>query len=43
MICLFEKIIKSCKTTNVEFIMLKEKLGICLYEENYNKKTIDKL
>ena len=33
---LFEKIIKSCKTTNVEFTMLKEKLGICLYEENYN-------
>ena len=32
---LFEKIIKSCKTTNVEFTMLKEKLGICLYEENH--------
>ena len=40
---LFEQIIKSCKATNVEFTMLKEKLGICLYEENYNKKTIDKL
>ena len=25
---LFEKIIKSCKTINVEFTMLKEKLGI---------------
>ena len=23
--------------------MLKEKLGICPYEENYNKKTIDEL
>ena len=25
---------KTCKATNVEFLMLKEKLGICLYEEN---------
>ena len=40
---LFEQVIKSCKATNIEFTMLKEKLGICLYEENYNKKTIDKL
>ena len=29
---LFEKIIKSCKTTNVEFMMLKEKLGVCPYD-----------
>ena len=29
---LFERIIKNCKTTNVEFLMLKEKLGLCLYE-----------
>ena len=29
---LFEKIIKSSKTTNVEFMMLKEKLGVCPYE-----------
>ena len=29
---LFERIIKSCKATNVEFLMLKEKLGLCLYE-----------
>ena len=29
---LFEKIIKSCKTTNVEFMMLKEKHGVCPYE-----------
>ena len=29
---LFEKIIKSCKATNVEFLMLKEKLGLCPYE-----------
>ena len=29
---LFEKIIKSCKTTNLEFLKLKEKLGLCLYE-----------
>ena len=29
---LFEGIIKSCKATNVEFLMLKEKLGLCPYE-----------
>ena len=29
---LFEKIIKSCKATNLEFLKLKEKLGLCLYE-----------
>ena len=28
---LFERIIKSCKATNVEFLMLKEKLGLCPY------------
>ena len=28
----FEKIIKSCKATNIEFLILKEKFGICLYE-----------
>ena len=32
---LFEQVIKSCKATNKEFLMLKKKLGICLYEENY--------
>ena len=32
---LFEQAIKSCTATNIEFIMLKEKLGICVYEENY--------
>ena len=30
---LFEKIIKSCKATNLEFFKLKEKLGLCLYED----------
>ena len=30
---LFEKIIKSCKVTNLEFLKLKEKLGLCLYED----------
>ena len=30
---LFEKIIKSCKTTNLEFLKLKEKPGLCLYED----------
>ena len=28
---LFEQVIKSCKATNAEFLMLKEKLGICPY------------
>ena len=40
---LFEQITKSCKATNVEFTMLKEKLGICPYEENYNEKEIIKI
>ena len=30
---LFEKIIKSCKATNSEFLKLKGKLGLCLYED----------
>ena len=29
----FEKIIKSCKATNLEFVKFKEKLGLCIYEE----------
>ena len=29
---LFEKIIKSCKASNLEFLKLKEKLSLCLYE-----------
>ena len=40
---LFEKIIKSCKATNAEFLMFKEKLGICLYEENYYEEEIIKI
>ena len=40
---LFEKIIKSCKATNAELTMLKGKLGICSYEENYNEKDIIKI
>ena len=40
---LFEQIIKSFKATNAEFAMLKEKLGICPDEENYNEKKIIKL
>ena len=39
---LFEHIIKSGKATNAEFTMLKGKLGICPYEENYNEKEIIK-
>ena len=30
---MFEKIIKSCKATDLEFLKLKEKLGLCLYED----------
>ena len=37
---LFEQIIKSCKATNTEFTMLKEKLGACLYKENYYTEEI---
>ena len=37
---LFEQVIKSCKATNIEFLMFKEKLGICLYEENYYTEEI---
>ena len=28
---LFEKIIKSDKATNLDFLKIKEKLGLCLY------------
>ena len=37
---LFERIIKSWKATNAEFTMLKEKLGICPYEENYYEEKL---
>ena len=37
---LFEQVIKSCKATNTEILMFKEKLGICLYEENYYEEEI---
>ena len=37
---LFEQVIKSCKATNKEFLMLKEKLGTSLYEENYYTEDI---
>ena len=40
---LFEQIIKSCKVTNVEFTMLKEKLGICPYEDNYYEEELIKI
>ena len=35
---LFQKVIKSCKSTNLEFLKLKEKLGLCLYEEMCDEK-----
>ena len=37
---LFEKIIKSCKATNLEFLKLKEKLGLCLYEDICNQQEL---
>ena len=39
----FEQIIKSCKATNIEFTMIKEKLGIFSYEENYYEEEIIKI
>ena len=35
---LFEKIIKSCKAAHLEFLKLKEKLGLCLYEDICDEK-----
>ena len=40
---LFEQVIKSCKATNVEFLMFKEKLGKCPSEENYYEEEIIKI
>ena len=37
---LLEQVINSYKATSIEFIKIKEKLGICLYEENYIKKEL---
>ena len=33
-----KKIIKSCKATDLEFLKLKEKLGLCLYEDICDEK-----
>ena len=35
---LFEKIIRSCKATNLEFLKPKEKLGLSLYEDICDEK-----
>ena len=37
---LFEKIIKSCKATNLEFLGLKEKLGLCIYEDICDEREL---
>ena len=37
---LFEKIINSCKATNLEFLKLKEKLHLCLYEDIYDEQEL---
>ena len=39
---LFEKNIKSFKATNLEFLKLKEKLGLCLSEDICNEQEIFK-
>ena len=39
---LFETIVKSCKATNLEFLKLKEKLGLCLSEDICNEQEIFK-
>ena len=36
----FEKIIKSCKVPNLEFLKLKEKLVLCLYEDICDKPEL---
>ena len=35
---LFEKMIKSCKATNIESLKLKEKLDLCLYEDIFDEQ-----
>ena len=35
---LFEKVIKSCKATNLELLKPKEKLGLCLHEDICDEK-----
>ena len=37
---LFEQVIKGCKGTNKEFLIILKKLSICLYEENYYTEEI---
>ena len=37
---LFEKIIKGCKATNLEFLKFKEKLGLCLYEDIWDEQGL---
>ena len=37
---LFEKVIKSCKANKLEFLKLKEKLGLCLYEGICDKQEL---
>ena len=37
---LFEKMIKSCKATNLEFLKLKQKLGLGLYEDICDEKEL---
>ena len=37
---LFQRINKSCKTTNLEFLKLKEKLRVCLYVDICHKQEL---
>ena len=40
---LFEQVIKSCESSSIEFLMFKEKLGICIQEENYYTEEIKQI
>ena len=37
---MFEKIIKNCKATNLEFLKRKKKLGLCLYEDICDEREL---
>ena len=37
---LFEKVIKSFKVTNLKFLKLQEKLGLCFYEDIFDEQEL---
>ena len=38
-----KKIIKSCKATNLEFLKLKEKLGLCFFEDICDEQKLSSM